>query len=57
MDAAAERVTATRPTTAAGAAALIRYVIEDMEADDDDTSAWPVSLLFTAAEALDGMAA
>ena len=58
MNAAAERVTATRPTTAAGAAALIRHVTEDMEVhEDSDTSAWPVSLLFVAAEALDGIAA
>lgn len=57
MNVAAERVTATTPTTAAGAAALGRYVIEAMEDDAADTSAWPVSLLFTVVAALDGMAA
>ena len=46
MNAAAERVTATSPTTALGAAALIRHVIEDMEVNEDSaTLAWPVSLL------------
>ena len=46
MNAAAERVTATSPTTALGAAALIRHVIEDMEINEDSaTLAWPVSLL------------
>ena len=56
MDAAAKRLTATKPTTAAGAAALIRYVIQEI-GDTNDTSTWPVNLLLTAAEALDGIAA
>ena len=57
MDSAADRVTATTPTTAAGAAALIRHVIEDLENHETtDTSEWPARLLFVVADALDGIA-
>ena len=56
MDAAAARVTATKLTTAGGAAALLHYIIEDLESDDADTSSWPVSLLFVVANSLEGMA-
>ena len=57
LDAATKRVIATKPTTTAGAAALIHFIIDDMKINGDDASEWPVRLLFTAAAALDGMAA